>query len=271
MRSLDSFLPNNRWIFPGALVLLVFALLGSGCGRWTIKDRMDPPPKAAEVEGIRRVGLDPPMDYAYRIGPGDSLMIRFFYYPEMLEPAIVIPSTGIVQMPLIGGLQMIGYTEEELNSLLKEKYAGYLMFPDVTARITVQNHDMVRMDGVAAAAPAMAYSNNLTLLGSLQKVAMGRDVGALRSVIVIRGLNTPEYRAFRVDANKIVQGKEPDIYLEPNDIVYVPKKFIEDVNYFVYNYIDQVLGQHIMPATVFPQAFPYTGQWDYDVNIEATP
>ena len=89
----------------------------------------------------------------------------------------------------------------------------------------------------------------------------------MRSIVVIRGLNSPQYQCFRVDARKILDGKENDIYLQPNDIVYVPTKFITDVNSFVNRYIDRVLGQHIMPAQIFPQPYPYKGVVDYTVDV----
>ena len=268
MRSWDHFRFPTHWKLTGLVLFFQIMLLISGCGRWTIKDRVLPPPSLKDVEGIRFVGVDRPPEYEYRIGAGDILLIRFFYYPEMLEPGITVPSTGIIQLPLIGGLQVIGYNEEELNALLTEEYSERLMFPDVVARVTTRKHDTVYMDGVVAGLGALAYYNKLTLMESLQKVAMAGDSGALHSVIIIRGLNTPEYKAFRVNANKILEGKVNDIYLEPSDIVYVPKKFIFDVNYFVTHYIDRVLGQHIAPAVVFPQAFPLRGDIDYQVGVD---
>jgi hypothetical protein len=40
------------------------------------------------------------------------------------------------------------------------------------------------------------------------------------------------------------------------------------VDYFVRAYIDGVLGTHIAPAVVFPQAFPLKGQFQYNVNVQ---
>ena len=90
----------------------------------------------------------------------------------------------------------------------------------------------------------------------------------MRSVGGIRGLNTPQYVSFCVNVNKILDGREHDIYLEPNDIVYIPKKFIYDVNYFTERYIDGVLGRHIAPAQVFPQAFPYKADIQQNFAID---
>ncbi len=268
MKRVHRFWQINRrtsgWI--SLLFLLVF--LTAGCGRWTVKDRVLRPPPAEDVEGVLKVGIDRPPEYDYRIGPGDNMLVRFFYYPEMIEPAIEVPSTGIVQFPLIGGIQVIGYSEQELNALLRQKYESRLMFPDVVARITSRRHDSVFVDATLAGQATLPYHSKLTLLDSLKRISMARDSGALHSVIIIRGLNTPQYKSFRINAHKILDGKENDIYLEPNDIVYVPKKFIYDVGYFTKNYIDNVLGQHIMPANVFPQAFPFTGDLDYRIGID---
>ena len=245
--------PGSKTI---VLLILLFLVLVSSCARWTIKDRVAPPPEAAEIEGVRRVGVDPPLEYEYRIGVNDTLQIRFINYPDLLEPQIVVPSNGIIQMPFVGGIQVLGYSEGELNSFLKEKYAQHLKFPELVARIMARQHDGVFLDGALLAGGTIAYNNRVTLLDSLKKGGMGES-GAIHSVIVLRGLNTPRFAAFRVDAIKILKGEEHDIYLEPNDIVYVPKKFIADVNNFVAQYIDGVLGRHIAPAIIFPQAFPF--------------
>ena len=246
--------PRNAWLW-----LLPMIFLVTGCGFWTVKDRLAPPPKADKVEGVRRVGVDPPLEYVYRIGVGDTLSLRFFYYPDMIDPGIVVPSDGIVHLPLLGPVSVLGYTEIELNALLKEKYAARLMFPDLVTRITARKHDGVYMDGASGNVGTIPYDNRLTLLHTLQRTFMGAGAGSMRSVVVIRGLNTPQYVAFSVNAERILRGKEHDIYLEPSDIVYIPKKFIYDVNYFVDRYINNVLPRHIAPAQIFPQAFPYKG------------
>jgi len=253
--------------FFALVVLFVFLLHEAGCGRWPIQKRVSPPPVADQVEGVRRVNVDPPPEYEYRIGHGDGILVRFFYYPDMLEPNIQVPSDGCIEMPLIGPVQVMGLTERELNVLLREKYAERLKFPELVARIGSRNHDNVFLDGVISrGAGNIPFSSPLTLLDVLKRGGMGAG-GAMHSIVVIRGLNSPQYQCFRVDARKILDGKENDVYLQPNDIVYVPTKFITDVNSFVDRYIDRVLGRHIGPAQIFPQLYPYRGTIDYNVDV----
>lgn len=250
----------------GLLLILIPMLVLSGCGIWPITRRIDPPPGVDEVEGVKKVGVDPAPEYDYRLGVGDSFLVRFFFYPDMLEPSIKVPSTGVVQMPLIGPTQVIGLTEEELNSMLREEYAKRLMYPDVVARITSRQHGDVSLDGAVTGRGTIAYNSQLTLLDVLKRGGMAKN-GVLRSIIVIRGLNTPQFTTFRVNGKKVLTGKAHDIYLQPGDIVYVPSKFISDVNYFVSAYIDGVLGRHIAPAQIFPQPFPFRGDVNYDLSI----
>lgn len=183
------------------LVALIFFCLVSSCARWSIKDRVCPPPKADETKGIRRVGIDSPPKYQYHIGPNDTIQVHFTYYSDLLEPQIAVPSDGLIQLPLIGGVQVIGTTEDQLNSLLKEQYANRLKFPELVARVTSRQHDGVYLDGVINAGGSIAYFDKLTLLDALKKGGMGEN-GSLHSVIVLRGLNTPEFKAFRIDAIK---------------------------------------------------------------------
>ena len=140
------------------------------------------------------------------------------------------------------------------------------MYPDVVARIVSQQHGNVFLDGAVTGGGMIPYGSRLTLLDALKRGGMARK-GVLRSIVVIRNLNSPDFETFRVDAKKILAGKAHDIYLQPDDIVYIPSKFVSDVNYFVAAYIDGVLGRHIAPASVFPQTFPYRGDINYDLNI----
>jgi len=257
---------KSKTLFSGLLLALVLTLLLAGCARWPVTRRIHPPQDVDRVEGIQRVGIDPAPEYEYRLGVGDSISIRFFFYPDMIEPRVEVPSTGTIQMPLVGPLQVIGLTESELNALLREEYSRRLLNPDVVARITTRSHGGVFLDGAVPRVAQIPYDSPLTLLGVLKTGNMA-PTGVLRSIVVIRNLNSPEYMTFRVDARKILDGKMHDIYLQPDDIVYVPTKFILDVNYFVARYIDGVLGRHIGPAQIFPQPFPFKGQITYDLNI----
>jgi len=253
--------------FSGVVMVFISVTYLTGCGgRWTAKDRLHPPPRAKFVEEIKRGGIDPPPEFEYRIGVGDTLFCRFFYYPEMLEPQIRVPSTGAVHMPRIGLIKVLGYTEKEVNELFNREYAKHLKFPDVVVRVIGRQAGQIYVDVDGAAKGTLAYNNRLTLMSALQKVSMGGN-GAIRSTIIIRGLNTPDFKTFRIDARKILKGEEHDIYLEPDDIVFIPSKFISDVNYFVARYIDGTLGRHVAPVSVFPQPWPLKADFQYDVNV----
>lgn len=77
--------------------------------------------------------------------------------------------------------------------------------------------------GAVAQPRAVAYSEDLTLVGAIATAGGKIQYAYLSHVAIVRGsLSDP--RIAIVDFNEIVKGRAPDVRLEPRDIVYIPKK-----------------------------------------------
>jgi polysaccharide export outer membrane protein len=75
-------------------------------------------------------------DAHYRIGAQDEIEINVFDVPELNLEAKVGQS-GLLSLPLIGGVQAGGLTESELQEELTKKISAYVRRPQVT--VTVSN------------------------------------------------------------------------------------------------------------------------------------
>jgi polysaccharide biosynthesis/export protein len=130
---------------------------------------------------------------------------------------------------------------------------------------------------------AVAYKDNMTLV---ELIAGASDRGGgylpaanLRKVIILRGaLSKPE--TLDVDMNAILNGRAPDQYLVPGDIVYVPEKpyrFARDLTRgivltFVRAFASEA-GASVIQENFFPNATPRTvssgaGDTPQDTNPE---
>ena len=72
----------------------------------------------------------------------------------------------------------------------------------------------------------------------------------LRNTILVRRLASGEMRSWRLDADIYRWGRQPPIYLQPRDVVFVPNTAIDEVNIWVDKYIRQMIP---LP-TLFPPA-----------------
>ncbi len=94
-------------------ILSLFFLLLSGCGY---------PPLTDDSEL--------PQDYTYRIGPGDSVEIFVWGYPEISTTATVRPD-GKITTPLIDDVDAVGRTPSELAREMEVILSEYVRDPQV--------------------------------------------------------------------------------------------------------------------------------------------
>jgi polysaccharide export outer membrane protein len=85
---------------------------------------------------------------AYRVGPGDTLLVAVYGHPELSLTTYMLPGVqtgrpvgllidndGSIQFPLIGSVKVAGKTSEELRSFLQRELAVYVKDPKVTIQI----------------------------------------------------------------------------------------------------------------------------------------
>lgn len=216
--------------------LVLAVVLCSGCAGQAAT-RILPPPE--------------PPNYVYRMGPEDMFSIRFIFAPNLNVPATVIPADGHIRLPLIGPVMAAGKTPEEFQGELQELYGGELDRPELVVTILRVVSQRVFVGGEVDKPELQSYYRGLTVYTAIQRAGGGRRSAKPQSVLVIRG--SPERQAtfYRVDVLKIARGEMRDMYLEPFDVVIVPRKFIYQVNDFVWTYIDRVIPYHVMTGFSF--------------------
>ncbi|MCX5844387.1 MAG: polysaccharide biosynthesis/export family protein [Deltaproteobacteria bacterium] len=82
----------------------------------------------------------------YRLQPGDTLDIKFFYNPELNEQVTVRPD-GRISLQLIREIRVAGLTPDELTNLLIKKYSAELIKPEITVIMRTFAGNKVYIDG----------------------------------------------------------------------------------------------------------------------------
>ncbi|GFO64867.1 hypothetical protein GMPD_27860 [Geomonas paludis] len=185
---------------------------------------MPPAPAGAEVESI------------YRIQPGDLLDVKFFYNPELNEQ-VVVRSDGKISLQLITEVTAGGLTPTELTQRLSTAYAKEILEPKITVIVRTPVADKVYVDGEVNRAGMVTISGTITAVQSIAQAGGMKESANPKTVVVIRRGSDNEISTIHLNVEEIRKKGEGDVVLQPNDIVYVPRSSISDINTWIDLYI----------------------------------
>ncbi len=186
-------------------------------------------------------GLPQPADSSvseYRIRAGDLLDIKFFYNSELNEQVTVRPD-GRISLQLANDLMAGGLTPAELTEQLKKRYATEIDNPEITVIVRTFSYQRVFVDGEVYKAGLIPLVGQMTVLQAITQAGGKKDSAFLEGVIVIRRMPGDKLATMQLNLEKAIDNSDmsQDIALVPNDIVFVPKSTIANVNVWVDQYI----------------------------------
>ena len=160
---------------------------------------------------------------AAQIGPGDQLEIRILSYPELSGSFSVAPD-GRINLPLVGSVQAAGRTATELDGDLTAAYSVYLRNLDLTVNVTQRAPRFVYVLGEVNHGNRFEFSPGDRVIHGLA-LAGGMTANAREnSIVLMRRDQEGRDHAYRLDFSHMHTTMTPqDIYLQPGDVVFVPK------------------------------------------------
>jgi polysaccharide export outer membrane protein len=173
----------------------------------------------------------------YVIGEEDILFVAVWQNPDLTQDAIVRPD-GKISFPLIGDILAKGRTVSQLDQEITKRLKEYIRQPEVSISIKKLGGNKVMVLGEVLKPGVYAVTGAKTVLEAISLAGGFTKDSVASSVVLIRGgLQNPE--AKRIDLTKAFAGKPNlNIALLSEDIVFVPKKFIANLNYF----LEQIIG-----------------------------
>lgn len=188
-----------------------------------------------------RTTLSQPYNYPakeYRIQPGDQLDIKLFYNPELNEALTVRPD-GRITLQLVNDVMAAGRTPAELTAVLAKAYSSELANPKVAVIVRSSVSDKVYVDGEVNRAGMVTLVGPTTVLQSIAQAGGMKDSAKSDQVLVIRRGDDNKPTVMQLNLEHALDGADvsQDIALRPNDIVYVPKSRIANVNTWIDQYI----------------------------------
>jgi polysaccharide export outer membrane protein len=143
----------------------------------------------------------------FDIGPGDVIDIKVYNESDLSVKASVSQS-GILKIPLIGDVVVVGKTSKELSEELEMAYFdGYLVSPSVS--VVIESYRPFFIRGAVSKSGAYKFEYNLTVDQAIAIAGGLKDRASKKNWYVIRGVEkarikvTKESRIFPGDILEI--------------------------------------------------------------------
>ena len=194
----------------------------------------------------------------YRLGFGDVIEFRFFINNEFDETVKVRPD-GRISLMGIQDLYVDGMTPSQLDSIATQAYGVFVKDPNITVIVREFGGNQIYVLGEVTAPGGYEIQRRMTLLQAIASAGGPTHLAQLGSVVVLRHKPGKEVEAVKINLSKNIKAKMPDmagsndIYVQPQDIVFVPKTFIGSVTTFM----KQVYDGFLPPVDLYLRALLY--------------
>jgi polysaccharide export outer membrane protein len=214
-------------------LLLLAILLVVGCGG-------KPIPQIAQTDQANVI-----------LGPGDVISVAFTYTPEHDITQTIRPDGKIV-LEIVGEIGAAGKTPLQLRNDIMDIYKTQLKDYDIIVKVESLYSRRVYVGGEVQNPGVIDFPGELTVLGAIfQSGGYNSETAQLSKVTVIRQKDGQLY-SYTINLTTVLKGNEgPAFYLQPFDVVYVPKSKIARFNLFIDQYFNRVLPQIILTAIPF--------------------
>jgi polysaccharide biosynthesis/export protein PslD len=214
-----------------ALLMALPIVLFAGCG----------PKRTSTGDVLQVAALTPPAPGVpgpeYRIAIGDELHIRFLYQPDNNEQLPVRPD-GRISLGVTGEMEVVGLTPVELEKLIVERASNRLRDPEVTVVVTKVGDKYVYVGGEVVRPGAVILQPGMTPLQAVMQQGGFRPTAKRDSVVLITPSPDGKFQASRMNLQQVVEDGVPErVRLRPNEVVFVPKSWIGNMNEVVDLYV----------------------------------
>ncbi|GAB4178188.1 MAG: hypothetical protein Kow0020_14230 [Wenzhouxiangellaceae bacterium] len=166
-------------------------------------------------------------DDLYRLGPGDEITVDVFGVEE-LSGNYRVDGLGRISMPLIGSVEVSGYTLSETEELLEQRYGeDYLRNPQITVAVVEFRSQQFTAVGAVAQPRVYNTQRKITLIEALA-MAGGLAPNAGSYVHVTDRIRDPEtgrlgMRSVAVSIDDLTRGlPEANLVLGEAALINVP-------------------------------------------------
>jgi protein involved in polysaccharide export with SLBB domain len=187
----------------------------------------------------------------HRLAAGDSIELRFLFNTE-LNDTLTIGPDGRVTVPLLGPVLAQGQTIPAFTAMLKSRYARSLRVPELDVVMRGYGSERIYVGGEVKNPGLIQLTSRVDVLQGLLLAGGVLPTARLGEIAVIRRNDQNQPMLRLVNMRDLVgnpaalmreqtQGGADDFPLQADDVVYVARSDIADVDLFVDQYFNQAL------------------------------
>lgn len=185
---------------------------------------IEPPPSGLKLRDA------PPR---YRLQPGDELTLTFPFVPTFDQTITIMPD-GYVNLRGIGDVFVGGQTVPDFKKSVEGRYSEILREPVISIELKEFQKPYFTVNGEVGKPGKYDLVATTTVTEALA-IAGGLTERAKHSqVLIIRRFSEDllQVKSFNIKSMMRNRSAE-DLYLQPGDMVYVPRSFISKVKEFI--------------------------------------
>jgi len=178
--------------------------------------------------------------------PGDVITIKFPYHPE-LDVEQPVRRDGKIVLQLVGEVMAQGKTLGQLREELIGLYESRLKKFEITVLVRTFRTPRVYVGGEVGNPGVVYLEDRMNVLGAvLNSGGFLKASAVVSNVIIIRHRGGKRYATSLDLTGSFTNPESEAFYLEPYDVVYVPRTAIDRVNQWVDQYINKIIPENIL-------------------------
>jgi polysaccharide biosynthesis/export protein len=173
-------------------------------------------------------GKEAPYQHDYLIGPGDTLHISVWRYPDISLNAPVRPD-GKITTPLVEDLQASGKSSTALAREMEKALSKFIKDPVVTVTVTGFSGpygEQIKIIGQAVKPQALPYRNGMSLMDVLIAVGGVTPYASGNNARVMRNTDGKMVK-MPVRLNDLLKDGDlsANMPMRPGDVLVIPESF----------------------------------------------
>lgn len=195
--------------------------------------------KLPQIDQAGQVHAEPASEIV--LSQGDVIEIKFPYASQFNETQTIRPN-GKIELQLVGEVEASGKTLSELREELIKFHSSQLKHPDLAVVVHKFNERNVYVAGEVNKPGPIDIPGRLTALEAIMHAGgFNMDTAQVKNVVVIRQSDEGR-QVYVLNFKDQLSGKLHDpFYLEPHDVIFVPRTTIANVNQWIEQHIYKIL------------------------------
>jgi polysaccharide export outer membrane protein len=165
--------------------------------------------------------VEPMLQEVYRLGVEDEIQISVWREPDLSLSSVVVRPDGMITVPLVNDIPVVGLTPQQLQNTLMEKLKVFVNDPQVTVIVRSIRSRRVYLMGEVGRPGAYSLNGRKTVLQLLAEAGGMGPFAKRDSTYILRHVNGRRQK-IEVRYRNALAGRTSDPELMPGDIVVVP-------------------------------------------------